>query len=190
MAPSIERFHCIQDSQLGPMVPSIERFHCSTYTCCVCKILNVVQAGQNGCWPLRKLLTLPEAGLSTWISTTSPSIISVSSLWFIVHHQYATPFTLLPHSHTPHTSFLTHFTITHTLPTFTTRHSPTHFTIHSHTPHFHHILSDSRPPLPPPFYKLTSSLRSHRAIVSACKNGIKNTVEPLYKGHSESRTPL
>ena len=28
MVSSIERFHCIQDSQLGPMVSSIERFHC------------------------------------------------------------------------------------------------------------------------------------------------------------------
>ncbi len=27
MVSSIERFHCIQDSQLGPMVSSIERFH-------------------------------------------------------------------------------------------------------------------------------------------------------------------
>ena len=31
MVPSIERFHCIQDSQLGPMVPSIERFHCTSF---------------------------------------------------------------------------------------------------------------------------------------------------------------
>ena len=28
MVSSIERFHCIQDSQLGPVVSSIERFHC------------------------------------------------------------------------------------------------------------------------------------------------------------------
>ena len=28
MVSSIERFHCIQDSQLGSMVSSIERFHC------------------------------------------------------------------------------------------------------------------------------------------------------------------
>ena len=28
MVSSIERFHCIQDSQLVPMVSSIERFHC------------------------------------------------------------------------------------------------------------------------------------------------------------------
>ena len=28
MVSTIERFHCIQDSQLGPVVSSIERFHC------------------------------------------------------------------------------------------------------------------------------------------------------------------
>ena len=28
MVFTIERFHCIQDSQLGPMVFTIERFHC------------------------------------------------------------------------------------------------------------------------------------------------------------------